>query len=68
MQKGGKMFIKLDRAIVGLGEDNASTLIFDLMPTVNYWHSSTEKKHMITGLVTGKAYDFIHQHGIKNYI
>ncbi len=49
------MFIKLDRAIVD--DDNAGTLVFDLMPSVNYWHSSTQKKHMITGLVTGKAYD-----------
>lgn len=64
MQKGGKIFIKLDRSIVGVSENSASTLIFDLMPTVNYWHSSTEKKHMITGLVTGKAYDYIHIYGL----
>lgn len=65
MQKGAKMFIELSEEI--LDEDIAVGIIFDAMPTIEFWNSSSSTEHLLTGLVAGEAYDFVHREGIEKF-
>jgi hypothetical protein len=66
MRKGAKMFIELSEEI--LDEDIAVGIIFDTMPTIEFWNSSTDTEHLLTGLLAGEAYEFVHREGIEKYV
>lgn len=60
------MFIELNEEI--LDEDIAVGIIFDAMPTIEFWNSSSETEHLLTGLVAGEAYEFVHREGLEKYV
>jgi hypothetical protein len=56
MEKGGKLFVKLNKKIVN---EDVSSIIIDSMPSVFFWNNSNSNEFMITGLISGKAYELI---------
>ncbi len=66
MHKGAKMFIELSEEI--LDEDIAVGIIFDAMPTIEFWNSSSDTEHLLTGLLAGEAYEFVHRDGIEKFV
>lgn len=60
------MFLEVNEEV--LDEDMSIVMIFDAMPTLEFWNSSTDKKHLLTGLVAGEAYEFVHREGMDKFI
>jgi hypothetical protein len=48
--------------------EDVGGIVLDTLPSVYFWNNSNEEDTIITALITGEAYNFIHKEGIEKYV